>query len=142
MCLFVREISFAEGRCLQKVLRRSKNRIKIRRAQVILCSAQGFKVPTIAERFYFTVGHVRSIIQQFNLEGIAAIEPKYGIGRPEKFSEEQKSIIIETALCPPDLLGRPFRRWSLAKLREYLIEQKIIDSVSLETLRQILRRRT
>jgi len=141
MCLYVRELRFDEGRHLQQVLRRSKDRIKIRRAQVILSSAQGFKVPRIAERFYFSFQHVRSIIRQFNQEGIAALEPKYGIGRPEKFSEEQKSIIIETALCPPDLLGKPFRRWSLAKLREYFIEEKIITSVSLETLRQILRDR-
>ena len=139
MCLYVRELRFDEGRHLQQVLRRSKDRIKIRRAQVILSSAQGFKAPRIAERFYFSVGHVRSIIEQFNKEGLDALEPRYGIGRPEKFSEEQKSIIIETALCPPDLLGRPFRRWSLAKLREYLIEEKIVGSVSLETLRQILR---
>jgi transposase len=141
MCLYVRELRFDEGRYLQHVLRRSKDRIKIRRAQVILSSAQGFKVPRIAERFYFSFQHVRSIIRQFNQEGIAALDPRYGIGRPEKFSEEQKSIIIETALCPPDLLGKPFRRWSLAKLREYFIEEKIIISVSLETLRQILRGR-
>lgn len=141
MCLYVRELRFDEGRYLQQVLRRSKDRIKIRRAQVILSSAQGFKAPRIAERFYFSVQHVRSIIGQFNEEGLAALDPKYGIGRPEKFSEEQKSIIIETALCPPDLLGRPFRRWSLVKLREYLIEEKIIGSVSLETLRQILQGR-
>jgi hypothetical protein len=85
-------------------LRRSKDSIKIRRAQVILSSAQGFKLLGIAERFYFPVQHVRSIIGQFNKEGLAALEPKCGIGRPEKFSEEQKSIIIETAICPPALL--------------------------------------
>ena len=48
MCLYVRELSMADGRQLQQVLRRSKNRIKVRRAQVVLASAQGSKVPAIA----------------------------------------------------------------------------------------------
>ena len=47
--------------------------------------------------------------------------------------------IDEVALSPPrQLIGMSV--WSLAKLREYLIEQGIIDSISLEWLRQILRR--
>ncbi len=49
MCLFVRDLGMAEGRHIQQVLRRSKNRIKVRRAQVVLASDQGFKVPAIAE---------------------------------------------------------------------------------------------
>jgi len=36
MCLYVREISMAEGRQIQHILRHSRNRIKVRRAQVVL----------------------------------------------------------------------------------------------------------
>ena len=107
MCLYVRNIRMPEGRKLQRMVRRDANRIKMRRAQVILASDQGSKVPDIARRFYFCEAHVRSIIKSFNEEGFVALEPKYGIGRPKKFTEEQRSIIIETALCPPDLLGEP-----------------------------------
>jgi len=139
MCLYVRDITNAEGRRLQTILRRDRDRIKVRRAQVILASAQGSKVPDIARQFYFSPQHVRAIIKAFNDEGFDALVAKYGGGRPEKFSEEQKSLIIETALCPPDLLGRPFTRWSLDKLREFVVEQKIVGSISLETLRQMLR---
>ncbi len=39
MCLYVREIADGEGRRLQKVLRHDANRIKVRRAQVVLGSA-------------------------------------------------------------------------------------------------------
>jgi transposase len=139
MCLYVRDISMPEGRRLQRIVRSDRNRIKVRRAQVILASAQGSKVPDIARRFYFCDVHVRTIIKGFNQDGFDALVPKYGGGRPKKFSEEQRSLIVETALCPPDLLGQPFTRWSLPKLRDFVIEEKIVDSISVETLRQMLK---
>lgn len=137
MRLYVRSITSPEGRRLQRIVRRDPNRIKMRRAQVILASAQGSRVPDIACRLYFSEAHVRTIIKSFNDQGFAGLSPKYGIGRPPKFSEEQRSLIMETALCPPDLLGQPFRRWLLAKLRDFLIHERIIESISLETLRQM-----
>jgi transposase len=139
MCLYVRDLRIDEGRKLQSIVRRSRDRIMARRAQVVLASNQGAKIPSIARRLYFSEQHVRNIIKEFNADGFDALSPKYGGGRPVKFTEEQRSLILETALCPPDLLGRPFRRWSLAKLREYVIKDGIVTSISLETLRQMLR---
>ena len=141
MCLYVRELTVAEGRRLQQVVRRDANRIKVRRAQVVLASAQGSKAPDIARRLYFSPQHVRTILKTFNAEGLSALVPKYGGGRPPEFREEQKSLIVEAALCPPDLLGWPFRRWSLAKLRDHLLRERIVRSISLETLRQMLKAR-
>lgn len=139
MCLYVRQLNLAEGRKLQSILRSGRNRIKMRRAQVVLASAQGSKVPDIARRFYYSPQHVRAIVKDFNANGFQALEPKYGGGRPTTFSDDQRSLIVETALCPPDLLGQPFRRWSLAKLRDFLVAEKIVESIALETIRQILK---
>jgi transposase len=139
MCLYVRNLRIDEGRKLQNIIRRGRDRIVVRRAQIILASNQGSKVPDIARRFYFSEQHVRTIIKEFNTDGFDALSPKYAGGRPPKFSEEQRSLIIETALCPPDLLGRPFRRWSLAKLREFIIAERIVESIGIETLRQMLK---
>jgi transposase len=139
MCLYVRDITLAEGRKLQNIIRRDHNRIKMRRAQVVMASAQGSKVPAIAARLYFSPQHIRAIIKEFNATGFDALVPKYGGGRPAKFLAEQRSLIVETALCPPDLLGQPFMRWSLAKLRDFLVAEKVVASISIETIRQILR---
>jgi transposase len=141
MCLYVRELTAAEGRRLQEIVRRDANRIKVRRAQVVLASAQGSKAPAIARRLYFSPQHVRTILKAFNAEGLDALVPKYGGGRPPEFSEEQQSLIVEAALCPPDLLGWPFRRWSLEKLRDHLVREKIVTTISRETLRQMLKAR-
>jgi transposase len=139
MCLYVREITDTEGRRLQQIVRRDRDRIKVRRAQVILASAQGAKAPAIARRLYFSPGYVRTLIKAFNADGFASLPAKYGGGRPVEFSDEQRSLIIETALCPPDLLGQPFRRWSLPKLRDYVLQKRLVDRISIETLRQMLR---
>ena len=140
MCLYVRDIGTAEGRRLQRMVRTGRDRIKVRRAQIILASARGSKVPDIARRLYFSPAHVRTVIKVFNTEGLEGLAPKYCGGRPPKFGEEQRSLIIETAFCPPDLLGQPFTRWSLAKLRDFIIHERIVDSISIETIRQILKR--
>ena len=141
MCLYVREIRLSEGRKLQGIVRRDPNRIKVRRAQVVLASAQGSKVPEIARRLYFCPQHVRTIIKDFNASGFDALVPKYAGGRPPTFSEEQRSLIVEAALRPLEFPGWPFRRWSLAKLRDHVVAAKIVASISLETLRQLLKAR-
>ena len=139
MCLYARDLDMAEGRQIQQILRRSKNRIKVRRAQVVLASNQGFKVPAIADLLHYSEPHIRHIIKAFNAHGLQALEPEPKSGRPTKFTEDQCAQIAETALCPPPLLGLPFTRWSLEKLREYLIQQKLVPSISLEKLRSILK---
>jgi transposase len=138
MCLYARDLRIWEGQKIQRILRRSTSRIKIRRAQVILASNQGYKVPAIAELVHYSQHHVRAIIKEFNETGLKALEPKPHCGRPTEFTEDDKAFIAETAKCPPDLLGCPFKRWSLEKLREYLVAEKIIFSISIETLRGIL----
>jgi hypothetical protein len=48
--------------------------------------------------------------------------------------------MVAAALTPPDQLGQPFTVWSLPKLRDYLIAQKIVATISDVHLGRILRR--
>lgn len=141
VCLYARDLRISEGEQIQRILRRSTSRVKVRRAQVVLASNQGFKVPAIADLVHYSEHHVRAIIKEFNEYGLKALEPKRRSGRPPEFTEDDKALIAETAKCPPDLLGCPFKRWSLDKLRTYLLQEKVISSISLETLRTILHER-
>ena len=45
------------------------------------------------------------------------------------------------ARCDPRFLGRPFSGWSLSKLRDYLIDIGHVETISIETVRRILRDR-
>jgi transposase len=48
--------------------------------------------------------------------------------------------IVAIALACPRNYGVPLNRWSLRRLRRYLIRRKIIRQISVEGLRQVLRR--
>lgn len=139
MSIFVRTISDLEGRKLVLILRRSTSRVKVRRAQVVLASAQGMKAPEIARLTHLCEHYVRKLIRRFDKEGLSSLEPHFNGGRPPEISEEQKAEIVETALVPPGVMGLPFTRWSLAKLREHLMSRGIVKAISRERLRQILK---
>ncbi len=76
MCVYVGEISPREGQRLGRTIRRGRDRIEVRRAQVVLASAQGAKVPDIARRLYFSPQYVRAILKRFNEEGFASLAPR------------------------------------------------------------------
>jgi transposase len=122
MCISVREITNEEGQKLQRLVRRSKDPVEMRRAAVVLQSAQGFKVPEIARNQFYSEKHVRTIIKRFNEEGFPSLKSNYG-GRPT-FDKDTRLDIVDTAMSRPHDLGLPFTQWSLTKLRVYLISEK------------------
>ncbi len=131
-----------EGRTLRAMKRQLCNTVNSRHAQVILLSHGGFCNREIAERLEYTPAWVRQIIHRFNEGGPEAVTwyPAYcGRGQRGKFMADVVERIAEVALSPPrQLIGMSV--WSLPKLRAYLIEQGIVESISIERLRQILRR--
>lgn len=138
MASYVRSLTMAEGQHLQRVLRRGKNRTAIRRTQVVLMSAQSFRVQEIAQATHLHQEYVRELLRLFNRDGVAILKQKPRSGRPPVFSEEVRSVIVEYALCPPRALGQPFSRWSLEKLRRFLIQRRVVRSIGLQTLCRIL----
>lgn len=139
MCVYVREITNEEGNRLLRIVRQGKEVVSVRRASVVLASAQGMKVPEIARLYHYTEKHVRDIIHAFNQDGFSSLKPNYGGGRPWTFTPEQRMEIVEIAISRPSDVGQPFTRWSLPKLTRYLIEKGVVPSISVEEVRQILR---
>jgi len=139
MCVYARDLKPKEGSQLQRILRSSKDRVKLRRAHVILLSAQGMRASEIADVTYLHTEYVRELIRRFNSEGLELLKERPRSGRPVTFNKEIRAEIVEIAKSPPKALGRPFSRWSLAKLQEYLLTKKILKTISLESLRQILK---
>jgi len=127
---------------LHQLRRQLSNAVNSRRARVILLSLGGLCNREIGERVGLSCQAVRTTIHRFNeegLEGLVWYAHWCGPGGPRSFTPEVVEEIGEVALSPPGQLIR-MSVWSLAKLRDYLIEQKIIVQISLEWLRQILRR--
>jgi transposase len=136
--VFVRPISVAEGQRLQRISRTAKDPVKLRRAIVVLASAQGQSVPDIAHLLNASQDYVRDVIHAFNTEGFGALNPKWNGGAPRTIDEPTRARICAIAGCDPRILRQPFSTWSLTKLRDYLIDQGIVERISREWLRQIL----
>ncbi len=136
----VREISNDEGNRLLKIVRRSSGSIVTwRRAQIVLWSAQGMDVSQIAPLAFTSPDRVREVIHNFNADGFDSLYPKYAGGRPPKFSAEQRAQIKKIALGRPQDYNLPFSTWSLTKLAEHLVAKEVVDDISLEGLRVLLR---
>jgi transposase len=136
----VREIDNDEGnRLLQMVRRSSGSIVTWRRAQMVLLSAQGMEVAKIAEVTFTSPDRVRDVLHNFNTDGFDSLRPKYAGGRPPKFDAEHRAEIKRIALARPGDHGLPFSTWSLSKLADYLVAQGVVEDISHEGLRMLLR---
>jgi transposase len=138
--LKVREISNDEGNRLLRIVRRSSGSVVTwRRAQMVLLSAQGMDVAQIASVAFTSADRVREVIHNFNDDGFDSLYPKYAGGRPPKFTLPQRREIKKYALSRPQDHGLPFSTWSLSKLADFLVAEGVVDDISHEGLRVLLR---
>jgi len=136
----VREISNEEGGRLLRIVRRSSGSVVTwRRAQMVLLSAQGMDVPQIAKVAFTSADRVREVLHNFNEDGFDSLYPRYSGGRPPTFTLPQRQEIKKIALGRPVDHGLPFSTWSLAKLADYLVAEGVVDDISHEGLRGLLR---
>ena len=138
--LRVREIDDDEGRRLVRIIRRGSGSVVTwRRAQMVLLSAQGMDVPAIAKVAFASQDRVRDVIRNFNADGFGSLYPKYKGGHPPKFTLGQRREIKKIAKSKPAEHDLPFSTWSLAKLADFLVAEGVVDDISHEGLRVLLR---
>jgi transposase len=138
--LRVREIDDDEGRRLVRIVRRGSGSVVTwRRAQMVLLSAQGMDVPAIAKVAFTSEDRVRDVIRNFNADGFGSLYPRYKGGRPPKFTLGQRREIKKIAKSKPAEHDLPFSTWSLAKLADFLVAEGVVEDISHEGLRALLR---
>ena len=138
--LRVRGVSNDEGNQLLRIVRRSSGSVVTwRRAQMVLLSVQGMDVAGIAKVTFTSADRVREVINNFNTDGFDSLYPKYAGGRPPTFTLPQRQQIKKIALSRPTDHGLPLSTWSLAKLAEFLVAEGVVDDISHEGLRLVLR---
>ena len=138
--LRVREIDDDEGRRLVRIVRRgSGSVVSWRRAQMLLLSAQGMDVAGIARVAFTSEDRVRDVIRNFNADGFSSLYPRYRGGRPPKFTLGQRREIKKITKSRPAEHDLPFSTWSLSKLAEFLVAEGVVDDISHEGLRVLLR---
>jgi transposase len=138
--LGVREIGDDEGQRLVRIVRRGTGSVVTwRRAQMVLLSAQGMEVAAIAKVAFTSQDRVRDVINNFNADGFDSLYPRYKGGRPPKFTLGQRREIKKIAKSRPVDDDLPFSVWSLAKLADFLVAEGVVDDISHEGLRALLR---
>ena len=136
----VREIDDDEGHRLVRIVRRGSGSVVTwRRAQMVLLSAQGMDVTAIARVAFTSEDRVRDVIRNFNADGFDSLYPKYKGGHPPKFTLGQRREVKKIAKSRPTDYDLPFSAWSLAKLADFLVAEGVVDDISHQGLRALLR---
>src|SRR5229473_6040194 len=136
----VREISDDEGNRLKRIVRRGSGSVVTwRRAQMVLWPAQGMSVAQISRVAFTSEDRVRDVLHNFNADGFDSLYPRYAGGHPPVFTLAQRRQIKKIAKSAPADHGLPFSRWSLAKLADFLVAEGVVEDISHEGLRALLR---
>src|SRR5919204_3996359 len=140
--LFVRPPTDAERQVLEDGLR-SPDAFVLRRAQIILASAQAEPVGVIAPRVGFSGQAVRDVIHAFNARGVTALQPRSRRNRVIYSSFDTAGAEALRALLhqSPRLFDQPTSVWTLELAAEVAYERGLTAwRVSGETIRATLAR--
>ncbi len=138
MALYVRRLMAAEENELRQWLS-GPDPVMKHRAQIILLSSEGYRVPEIGALIHAHPANLRKWIHRFNEKGCKGLETVRSGGRRQRFSPGQRETIIKLAQTKPRELGLNFSRWTLHKLADHVTNRGIVDQISHECIRQILR---
>jgi transposase len=138
MALYVQNLDRFKRQQLQTIAYQSGEDLPENRIRIVLLSAEGKSVPEISRMVNLHPINVRKWIHRYQAHGVDGLRSGKSPGRPRLFTPDQRKRIISLATTPPQSLGLPYTRWSLQRLRHYLIEQGIVKHISVETIRQIL----
>ncbi len=112
---------------------------KTTRARILLKAHEGFKDELIAQALNVCTATVSRTRQKYVEAGFdTAINHKLPlVARAKKFDGQQQALIIATA-CSEVPAGHD--HWTLRMLADKTVELKMVESVSPETIRQVLKK--
>jgi transposase len=96
-------------------------------------------VPAIAGVAFTSEDRVRDVIRNFNADGFSSLYPGYRGGRPPKFTLRRRREVKKIARSRPAEHDLPFSVWSLSKLADFLVAEGVVEDISHEGLRTLLR---
>lgn len=137
--VFARATTDEERAELETALR-SNDAFARERAKIILLSSHGNRAKEICAKTGREKRSVLAAIHAFNQKGVACLAQGKRSGRKPVFTLEQRAEIVQTVNTDPRSLGLNFTSWSLHKLHDYIVKNGSVASISIEQLRQILRR--
>jgi transposase len=132
----------------------------VERARIVLLAAQNTSIPAIATRLQVSANTVRKWIRRYTrkpLESPAtensapqppAVEPPPSklplladaprSGRPDTFSAQQTCALVAIACEKPEDHGRPITHWTARELKDQVVQQGIVSSISERQVNRML----
>ena len=139
--LKVRLRNVAELRQLRQILEESINARLCRWAEALLFYGADLDAQSIAEALAVHVNTIYACLHRFADMGMSLFQRVAPQGAPPHITIAQANEIARVAEQAPTELGLPYGRWSLAKLQEYLIQQRhLLKAISREHLRRLLKK--
>ena len=135
--IYLRQLSEEEKAKLE-IAARSSNAFTKDRAKILLLSSQGFFARQIAEKTGCEARKVRKAVRSFNEKGLAALQKGKAKGAVPKFDSLKKKIILMHFSQKPSKFDYHFTTWTLPRFKKHLVDYKVVDSISIEKVRQIL----
>ncbi len=134
--IYLREISTEEMNDLHWLL--DNDAESGYRAKMILLRDEGYTVPEIRKITNHHDNNIRKWIHRFNENGIDGIVSRKQIRNAHKITEDIERKIVEIATNDPRKYKLKFSTWSLRVLAGYIMEKKIIDSISHTEVKNVL----
>jgi len=125
MALRLRPLAEEERVALERLAHsRTEPARLVERARIVWYASQSERAPQIAERLELDPRTVRTWLNRFNEQGLAALEDRPRSGRPVTYPPEVVAELLATSLTAPKQLGQPFGCWSIRRLETYLNEER------------------
>jgi transposase len=136
---YVVDLTAEEREQLLQLLRKGKSPArKLARARILLQADEGRSDEQVAQALHVgsaTVGRVRQRFVEEGLEAALTEHPRPG-QRPKLTGKEEAHLMAVACSDPPEGHGR----WTLRLLADKAVELGLTDSITRETVRQILKR--
>jgi transposase len=136
---YVVKLTTKERKKLLAMVSKGKNKASvIRRAHILLKSDEGKRDQEIVEMLYSSEDTVSRTRQQFYEEGLeTALEDKPHPGSERKLDDGQEACLVAIACSDPPA-GR--KRWTLELLVKQMVKDGIVEGISPETIRLMLKK--
>ena len=133
--------------------RHTAPRCRVQRARIILLAAQNMTLPAIAATLQVCANTARKWIKRYTRQNPEAptnadLQPPPSklprladaprSGRPDRFTAEQFCAVIALACEQPQEHGRPITHWTARELRDQVLQQGIVPSMSVRHIQRLL----
>ncbi len=132
------DLSPEEGEELRQLIRRGKHSSrKVTRARILLLAGDDATDEQIVDSLKTGFATVERTRKRFVEEGLECLNERPRRGQAPKLTGKQAAHLVAIACSTPP---EGFARWTLRLLADKVVELKFADSITRETVRQVLKK--